>query len=85
MAGKYTWNTTLKEMKYQVWRHHVEHHTDTVMFAEKFQIEVPNIQLTPKVAGVFCKDLNVESEEEFARKAKFGIKIFCLTAKDIRR
>lgn len=29
MAGKYTWQDTLKDMKYQVWRHHVEHHTDT--------------------------------------------------------
>ncbi len=220
MAGKYTWKTTLKEMKYQVWRHHVEHHTDTpeyksflkwmipailiflffpmlvfpfmiafdwpgtvklilvavwvlypgiafpcalvrrkriqrmalsipmgeeqvevvhletpeeldfiyetngiiyrllqepdaefcnilynwyhnmgvlregklilyvadkAMFVEKFPIKGFDIQWATKVAGVFCKDLNVESEEEFARKAKFGIKIFCLTAKDIRR
>ena len=58
---------------------------DAAMFVEKFQIEVSNIELTPKVAGVFCKDLNVESEEEFVQKAKFGIKILCLTAKDIRR
>lgn len=58
---------------------------DTAMFGEKFQIEVPNIKLTPKVAGVFCKDLDVESEEEFARKAKFGINILCLSVEDIRR
>lgn len=58
--------------------------TDTAMFAKKFQIEVPNMQATPKVVGVFCKDLNVESEEEFARKAKFGINILCLNTKDIR-
>ena len=57
---------------------------DTAMFAKKFQIEVLNMQATPKVVGVFCKDLNVESEEEFARKAKFGINILCLSVEDIR-
>ena len=57
---------------------------DATMFVEKFQIEVPNIQWTPKIVGVFCKDLNVESEEEFARKVKFGIKIYSLSTEDIR-
>lgn len=220
MAGKYTWQTTLKDIKYQVWRHHVEHHTDTpeyksflkwmlpavliflfvpmlvfpfmiafdwpgtvklilvavwilypgiafpcalvrrkriqrmalsipmgeeqvevvhlkrpeemdfiyenngiiyqllqepdaefcnilynwyhnmgvlregklilyvadkAMFVEKFPIKGSDIQWAPKVAGVFCKDLNVESEEEFVKKAKWGINIFCLKAEDARR
>lgn len=57
---------------------------DAAMFVEKFQIEVSNIELTPKVVGVFCKDLNVESEEEFAKKAKWGIEIHCLSTEDIR-
>lgn len=58
---------------------------DAAMFVEKFQIEVSNIELTPKVVGVFCKDLNVESEEEFAKKAKWGIEIHCLNAEDITK
>lgn len=58
---------------------------NAAMFAEKFQVQVMNTEVYPKVVGVFCKDLNVESEEEFAKKAKFGIKIHCLNVEDIRR
>ncbi len=54
--------------------------TDAEMFAEKFQVRVKNTEVYPKVVGVFGKDLNVESEEEFAKKAKHGIKIHCLSA-----
>ncbi len=53
---------------------------DAVMFSEKFQTDVLNTEVFPKVVGVFCKDLNVESEEEFAKKAKHGIKLHCLNA-----
>jgi len=50
---------------------------DATMFAEKFQVNIIT-KVWPKVVGVFCKDLNVESEEEFAQKAKHGIKLHCL-------
>lgn len=59
--------------------------TDAAMFAEKFQVQVINMKVFPKVVGVFCKDLDVESEEEFAKKAKHGIKLHCLNAEDIKR
>ena len=54
--------------------------TDAEMFAEKFQVRVTNTEVYPKVVGVFGKDLDVESEEEFAKKAKHGIRIHCLSA-----
>lgn len=54
---------------------------DAAMFAEKFRVQVINTQVFPKIVGVFCKDLDVESEEEFTKKAKHGIKIHCLNAK----
>lgn len=53
--------------------------TDAAMFAEKFQVDVIT-QVWPKVVGVFCKDLDVESEEDFAKKAKYGIKLDLLKA-----
>lgn len=58
---------------------------DKAMFVEKFGIEVPNIHWAPKLAGVFCKDLNVENEEEFIKKVRYGISIYPLNAKDIKR